>query len=401
MKLHKRKGVFSILNQIETAAKSLISKLKYAKTDLLKSTTKQSIFTTVTSVSLAFAIAGLSVSEVFGAYESFQPKTEAAAESVEERTEEIEIVLSTRYGTQPELTAVSYSLDEIVEGYEVFVDGTSVGKVSERGKEKILEEMNRLLSEVKTEGTAEIYQNVTFEKGLFDGTSIVASNTVLSRADLKVVEILQNTEVKELEFETVFKDSDKLGKGEFKVETEGKNGSRTTTTEIMLIDGEIISKEVVSQETVEPVDKVVLNGSRPVADISASRIEALGGVAFPLGNASCYVSSAFGYRSFDDSFHNGIDYAADYGTAVYSALEGKVVFAGWDNTGYGNYVVIEHDGKITTCYAHMAEIYVSDGETVEAGQCIGAVGSTGYSTGNHLHFSVKADGQFTNPAQLF
>lgn len=292
------------------------------------------------------------------------------------------------------------TLDEIVEGYEVFVDGQLVGIVSERGKAKIEEGLSQLIDEYNGENTVKIYQEITFEKGLFDAIDIVTSNTILSENDFDVIEIKTFTDSVVIPFETVYENSDKLGTGKSMVYTEGVNGVTETVTEVGFVDGKEVSREVISQKTVEPVNQVILKGTRKIPQLSSAQIQAADGWAFPLGNASYYVSSEFGYRSFDDSFHDGIDYAADYGTPVYAAMSGKVVFAGWDNTGYGNYVVIEHANGYKTGYAHLAEIVVSVGDDIPAGKCIGAVGSTGYSTGNHLHFSVRINGEFTNPAQF-
>ncbi|AFY68623.1 Peptidase M23 [Thalassoporum mexicanum PCC 7367] len=113
------------------------------------------------------------------------------------------------------------------------------------------------------------------------------------------------------------------------------------------------------------------------------------------------ISSTYGYRVHPilgyEKFHAGIDFAADYGTLIYAADSGTVIFAGWYG-GYGNAVVVSHGNGITTLYAHTEEIYVKEGQAVQKGQPIAAVGSTGYSTGPHLHFEVRANGEPTDPA---
>lgn len=106
------------------------------------------------------------------------------------------------------------------------------------------------------------------------------------------------------------------------------------------------------------------------------------------------LTSAFGVR--DGRNHNGIDIGAERGMDIYAAQDGKVVLAE-TVSGYGNYIVIEHKNGIETAYAHCDSILVSTGEDVEAGQLIAYVGSTGNSTGPHLHFEVKADGKFCDP----
>lgn len=110
-----------------------------------------------------------------------------------------------------------------------------------------------------------------------------------------------------------------------------------------------------------------------------------------------YQSSYFGeVRDFDPTPHKGHDYAAPAGTTTYAAAAGKVVIAGY-STSAGNWVVIDHGDGLVTKYMHHSALYVSAGQYVEKGQEIGAVGTTGYSTGNHLHFQVELNGVAVNP----
>lgn len=98
--------------------------------------------------------------------------------------------------------------------------------------------------------------------------------------------------------------------------------------------------------------------------------------------------------------HTGVDIGASYGTAIYAANSGTVTLAGW-NSGYGNCVVIDHGGGKATLYAHMSSIGVSKGQSVKKGQTIGRVGSTGNSTGPHIHFEILINGAAVNPMQYF
>lgn len=112
------------------------------------------------------------------------------------------------------------------------------------------------------------------------------------------------------------------------------------------------------------------------------------------------VTSHFGWRVHPilgtERFHSGTDFGADYGTPILAAAPGTVIVADWYG-GYGNAVVIDHGGGITTLYGHCSELYVSEGQTVVAGQAIAAVGSTGLSTGPHLHFEVRENGDPVDP----
>jgi murein DD-endopeptidase MepM/ murein hydrolase activator NlpD len=112
-------------------------------------------------------------------------------------------------------------------------------------------------------------------------------------------------------------------------------------------------------------------------------------------------TSGFGVRS--DPFrsgaamHPGIDLAGSYGSPIYATADGTVLRAGWNSGGYGNLVEIDHGRGITTRYGHMSAILVSAGQHVTRGQQIGRMGSTGRSTGNHLHYEVRIDGRAVNP----
>jgi murein DD-endopeptidase MepM/ murein hydrolase activator NlpD len=104
-----------------------------------------------------------------------------------------------------------------------------------------------------------------------------------------------------------------------------------------------------------------------------------------------YISQGYWYG------HRAIDVGAPTGSALLAADGGFISFAGWTDVGYGYLVVIDHRNGFTTYYGHMSNIYVYEGQAVERGQVIGAVGSTGWSTGPHLHFEVRYNGVQQNP----
>jgi murein DD-endopeptidase MepM/ murein hydrolase activator NlpD len=111
-----------------------------------------------------------------------------------------------------------------------------------------------------------------------------------------------------------------------------------------------------------------------------------------------YISSPFGPRWGRQ--HAGIDLAAPYAAPIYAASAGRVVHSGWE-AGYGNSVVLDHGHGMQTRYAHCSRLMVSEGESVERGTLIAKVGSTGHSTGPHLHFEVIVNGLRKNPAWYY
>jgi murein DD-endopeptidase MepM/ murein hydrolase activator NlpD len=107
------------------------------------------------------------------------------------------------------------------------------------------------------------------------------------------------------------------------------------------------------------------------------------------------IGDRFGPRG--NRFHTGVDFPAATGTRVTAAGRGTVAFAGWDSGGYGNTVVIEHPLGVRSLYAHLSRIGVNKGAAVSAGDEVGRVGSTGVSTGPHLHFEVRLRGAAIDP----
>src|SRR5690606_1638468 len=112
------------------------------------------------------------------------------------------------------------------------------------------------------------------------------------------------------------------------------------------------------------------------------------------------ISSPFGERMHpilkEKRFHSGLDIAVPSGTDVLAADRGKVLISGW-NAGYGYFIAIDHGNGISTAYAHNSRLLVKEGELVAQGQVIAKSGSTGLSTGPHLHFEVRKDGTPVDP----
>lgn len=181
---------------------------------------------------------------------------------------------------------------------------------------------------------------------------------------------------------------DKLLLGEKEVITEGVPGERTVTYRIIRENGFETEREILRQIVKsEPTTEVVVQGTITMV---ASRGGSLR-LAWPARGS---IVSSFGMRW--GRMHEGIDLDAPYGSDVVAVASGTVVSVGW-NGGYGRQVQLSHGGGLVTRYAHLSSILVNEGDTVDRGEVIGRVGSTGNSTGPHLHFETIVGGQPRNP----
>ncbi|TFW12689.1 M23 family metallopeptidase [Brevundimonas intermedia] len=146
----------------------------------------------------------------------------------------------------------------------------------------------------------------------------------------------------------------------------------------------------------------------PVAPPVKAEVEKAGPItrqiAFTAPVRGYAINSAFGLRKLaieaKARAHKGIDIAAPKGTTVFTAAEGEVVRTGYDPKGYGNFIEVRHPNGMSTLYGHLSRIDVANGDAVTMGQRIGLVGSTGYSTGPHLHFEVRRNGAQVNPTKV-
>lgn len=132
--------------------------------------------------------------------------------------------------------------------------------------------------------------------------------------------------------------------------------------------------------------------SEPLTDVDVN------GISFAVAPVTGHISSRYGVNeSVRNHTHKGLDIAASNGTSIFAVADGTVDYAQFNSGGYGYLVIISHGNGVQTYYAHCSKLFVSEGDTVSAGDVIAAVGSTGHSTGNHLHFEVRINGTQVNP----
>lgn len=189
-------------------------------------------------------------------------------------------------------------------------------------------------------------------------------------------------------YDVVVEKDSGMWRGRQKVKQKGADGSREVTYKVVLKNGTEVSKLVLAEKIIkQPKDQIVVKGSRMVV---ASR-SGSGRLGWPTGGK---INSSYGRRW--GRMHTGVDIDGHTGQAIGSAADGRVISAGWDG-GYGKAVVISHGGGLVTKYAHLSKIDVQVGQEVSRGDLVGLMGSTGRSTGSHLHFEVTVGGSFQNP----
>lgn len=179
-----------------------------------------------------------------------------------------------------------------------------------------------------------------------------------------------------------------------KVTKAGVPGEQLVTALVTYEDGVAVSRQVLATETLkEPVEREMVVGTKnPIYSVGNSSGTSKGFIWPTIGgHVSC------GFRGYVG--HTGMDIAGcGHGSNIYASAAGTVVKVKWGNTGYGYYLIINHGDGIQTLYAHCSNIYVKQGQYVNQGDVIAAMGSTGNSTGTHLHFEIRINGQYVNPA---
>ncbi|WP_075757379.1 murein hydrolase activator EnvC family protein [Sporomusa sphaeroides] len=186
-------------------------------------------------------------------------------------------------------------------------------------------------------------------------------------------------------------------------ELKAEAAAKKALIEVRKNDREKVLDDAVSErDTAERAYQELMETSRQIEQMirrsqKGGAVEGTGALLWP---ASGPITSPFGWRTHPifgtQRFHSGIDIGADYGDAIAAADNGTVIFSGWMG-GYGKAVIIDHGGGISTLYAHNSELLVEEGYRVYKGQTISRCGSTGYSTGPHLHFEVRENGSPVSP----
>ena len=298
--------------------------------------------------------------------------------------------------TQEVADAIIDNTDSIVEATILYVDGKEIARAE---SEMLNGVVNRRLNGFDVEGaecTSRFAQNVTTEQGYFmvsELDNVLQVQTVVDSLSV-VTEMRQVTDIMVPYKSTVQKTNEQVV-GYSAVTVTGVSGVNRVTQDVVMVNGEEQSRvDIDTQVVVAPVNEVIVKGTaKTLASAKQKQAAHSAGFIFPLPDGTWRVSSYYG----DGRNHKGVDICAKSGVSIYAVAEGTVVHSGWKGD-YGYCVIVEHANGVRTLYAHAKQLCCKVGDMVSQGEVIALVGTTGQSTGNHLHFEVIANGRNMDPA---
>lgn len=281
--------------------------------------------------------------------------------------------------------------------FGLYIDGVLVGSMSDKDEiNNIVDKLVAQYSEVNGENVqAELISEVKVIQGSYGEDFVLTAEQLANKAadKIKVSATADVKTTKSIDFETEYRYDDSEYDDYEEVTQKGENGVFTTVKRVSYINGEEVASNLVSEgETKSAVNQIITIGTkeRPAKGYSA------GSFTWPVPYTTS-ITSPFGPRW--GTFHYGIDISDSgiHGQDIVASDGGTVTWAGYDSSGYGYYVIIDHGNGYETLYGHCSELYVSDGQEVAQGDLIAAVGSTGDSTGAHLHFEISCGGERLDP----
>ncbi len=293
----------------------------------------------------------------------------------------------------------------------LYIDGKLIGATTDG--EGLQAALDKLLLDSRAgyddTTTTEFVNGVEIKPYTGDESALTSAEAVMAAAEGKFSIALSTDWIfeSETEYETEVNFDDSLPTGYEEVTQEGQNGLSELTIRLTYTDGVQTDAVITESKTIiEPINKQVTVGCSDgvsdsyYADYSESHTGgsgvSTGGFIWPLPHTHS-VTSLMEWRW--GRMHNGIDIAGggDYGMPIVAADGGTVIWSGNDGGGYGNYVMIDHGNGYTTVYGHASELACSTGDYVSQGETIAYVGSTGNSTGPHLHFEIRLNGEYLDP----
>ncbi|MEF3309486.1 peptidoglycan DD-metalloendopeptidase family protein [Paenibacillus sp. GYB004] len=321
--------------------------------------------------------------------------SEAEAAQILERVVSMYEKEGTQKGTFVESVTsqnVQVSPDQVVTSNRAFEQLTQVQKPIE----------TYVVEEGDTLWDISLKKNVPFDDLILmnpnAGDFLKAGQAVIISPEKRLLNVrAEGTKVEQvsLPFKTVYK-TDKSGKEK---DQEGKEGIKEISYTVTIENGVEVARSITNEKLITlPVDRIRIK-MPPVQIASAptskkSDETEVGNNTFLWPADGGKVTSGYGYRGKE--FHQGLDIAGGNSLNIRAGAAGEVIFAGWKGD-YGNLVILSHDNGLSTYYAHNKELLVSKGDHVQSGDTIAIMGSTGESTGIHVHFEVRKNGKAVNP----
>lgn len=281
----------------------------------------------------------------------------------------------------------TYSLDydHGINEFSTFEEAISILSGTDKVPETYTVQEGDTLSGIAEKfGMVSSVEIVAMNPNLADGDTIRVGDEIIVEKAVPLLSVVATRTVdyeEETPYQIETQDDPTMYQGEYSVVSAGVKGKVRKVAKVRTENGIVVDSEVISEEVLsEPVTEIRKVGTM----VPPQFIRPAGGS----------LSSTFGTRWGRN--HNGIDIAGSYGSSIKAAASGKVTYAGW-MSGYGNYVIVDHGNGYQTAYGHCSTICVSKGQSVKQGQEIAKMGSTGRSTGTHLHFEIKKNGVYQNP----
>ena len=368
----------------------------------------------------SFAVGGASRSQL----NALERQKEEISKKIEEAQAEMDILLDEHAGVMEkknyldEQTTLAYQeielINEQIEIYDGLIEEKEVELVAAKEQEAFQKERFRTrMRAMEENGTlgyiAFVFQAKSFSELITrwdDISEILKSDKALEE---KYIAARENTEIVKAEYEEiqaeqlVKRDELELRKAELEVQLEEAIAIIVALDEDIEAFRTVLDEnEAMEAELQKKIDQMILELERQETLAGGGSIQGTGTYIWPLPGYR--PGSAYGWRMHpilgEMRFHSGEDVGAPSGTPILAADGGTVIMAGI-NGGYGNCVMVNHGGGRVTLYAHMSAFAVSYGQKVSQGQVLGYVGSTGLSTGPHLHYEVRVNGATTDPKQYY
>ena len=284
--------------------------------------------------------------------------------------------------------------------YEVSMSGEEIGFVE--NKNAFIENLRKEVEEGKNVDTVDLNEIPEYELKFVDRTLETNEKEVASKIEENLVVTYKYYEValndKELEKVNTIEDAENIV-NQIKEENEGKELDLTIVEKFTQNEEEAVTEDVELAKTdIQIKVEEIIQEKEEQERIDA--LPEINGIKLAVTPISGRISSRYGVSSsIRSSRHTGLDIAATRGTPIKVVADGTVTFAKY-NGSYGNLVKVDHGNGVETWYAHTNKMYVKVGDKVKAGDVIAAVGSTGNSTGPHLHLEIRINGKHVNP-QLY